>query len=139
MAAINPDPHGDGFRFSPTYWVTAIYKTRAALANVLEPLRAAGFKETEVEIFVGPEGADKLDARAQQHGAVMRFLHSVASMFGDDMDVQHKFDAVLRSGGMVVNAFTNGEDAKKVRAGEILKDAGADEVTYWGKLTAEKL
>ena len=43
MIAINSDPHAEGFRFSPTHWATAVYKTRPQLNPIVQLLHAAGF------------------------------------------------------------------------------------------------
>jgi hypothetical protein len=57
----------------------------------------------------------------------------------DEVDVYKRADEVLRSGGWVVTAFTEGDAVKKERAVTIFKAHHSQEVLYWGEWTLERL
>jgi hypothetical protein len=57
----------------------------------------------------------------------------------DETDVYKRADEVLRSGGWIVAAFTEGDATKKERAARIFKAHHSQEVLYWGEWTLECL
>jgi hypothetical protein len=137
MIRINPDPHTHGYQYEPTRAVTAIFPTTRDSAGVLRALADAGLDHGRVDVFTGTEGADRLDPEGKRHGPWVRFRRFLAGQFDEGREIQHKAEEILRSGGTVVEVFTDGESARKERAADILKAAGGMDVIYWGRLMAE--
>lgn len=139
MVTLNPDPHAQGYRFSPHRYVTAIFETRDELIPVIEDLTRNGFDDDQIEVFVGDEGAHKLDVTGKNHGIVVRLLRNMEEFFTDETDHLARTDETIRQGGFAVEVFTGGDLEKKADAARILKAHDALEVFYWGRWVIEKL
>jgi hypothetical protein len=139
MVTINPDPHEKGYRYSPHRYVTAIFESRDALGRILKDLSDADFHKDQVEVFVGDDGAEKLDVTGKKYGIVTRFLRHMEEFFTDETDHLIKTDRALRHGGLAIEVFTWGNVEKKAEAARIMKAHGAHEVYYWGRWVIEKL
>ena len=137
MIRVNPDPHAHGYQYEPTRAVTAIFPTGRATDGVLTALADAGFDRARIDVFHGAEGADRLDPEGKHHGPWVRFRRFLTGQFDEGREVLHKAEEALRSGGTVVEVFTDGEPARKEQAAEILKAAGGTDVLYWGRLLTE--
>jgi len=139
MLRINPDPHTGGYEYIPTRAVTACFPPDQVADGALKALDEAGFDRERIDVFTGDEGARRLDPEGRHHGWWVRFRKTLEETFADDADVFHRADQTLRSGGTVVEVFTNGDKDKKARAAEILRAAGGRDVIYWGRLLTEYL
>jgi len=137
MVSINPDPHASGYKFSPTYHVTAIFDNVNSLPAVLEDLREAGIEEEDVEVYVGDEGAQRLDNRGKRHGVIVRALHDLVMLLSDETAIQAKFVKAIQAGGHVVSIDTDGDAAKKSIAMATLATSGGKDVSYWGAMAVE--
>jgi hypothetical protein len=139
MSRINPDPHQGGYTFLPIKRVTAFFPPGQEIRKVLDALSEAGFAREQIEVFVGDEGASKLDLSGEEHGIVVQIMRGLERIFADEAEVVQRADQLLRSGGTLVAVFTEGDDAKKNRAAEILKAFNGQGVRYWGNWTIEQL
>ena len=137
MIRINPDPHAYGYKYEPTRAVTAIFPTTRDTTGVLRALTDAGLDQGRIDVFTGTEGADRLDPEGKHHGPWVRFRRFLTGQFDEGREVLHKEEEALRAGGAVVEVFTDGEQAQRARAVDILKAAGGTDVMYWGRLMTE--
>jgi hypothetical protein len=137
MIRTNPDPHAHGYKYQPTRAVTAFFPAGRAAAGALRDLTNAGFDRDRIDVFTGSEGADRLDPEGKHHGPWVRFRRAVSGMFDEGKEVLREAEETLRSGGTVVEVFTDGMVPTRERAATILKAAGGTEVMYWGRLMAE--
>lgn len=137
MVTVNPEPAQKG-KYSPVNRVTAIYGTREPLNAIIESLGRAGFAEQAIDVFIGEEGAEKLDLKEKKLGFVVRFLRDLEMMFSDERETHNQLDEALRNGGMSINVLTGSADEKKKSAAGILKANNPQDVRYWGQLSIER-
>ena len=137
MIRVNPNPHAHGYQYAPTKAVTAFFPPDRDPSAALQALAEAGFEQDRIDLFTGPEGADRLDPEGKRHGPWVRFRRFVEGKFDESHELLHKAEETMRSGGTVVEVFTNGEMEKRHRAAEVLKASGGMDVMYWGRLMTE--
>lgn len=137
MPNVNPEPAGKG-KYDPVGRVTAVYGTCDNLRSIIQSLNEAGFTDKEIDVFIGDEGADKLDLKKNQVGAIVRFLRELEMSLSDESEIHKLIDENLRSGGMVLNVLAGNDDQKKARAAQILKAHNAHDVRYWGRWSIER-
>jgi hypothetical protein len=139
MVAINPDPHAEGYKFSPIHCVVGIFRPADTFTEVANRLQEAGFADEEIAVFVGEEGIRKLDSSGERHGIVTSVLRDLQQFLTDETDLLVKVDEAIAQGGCAIKVYTRGEEAKKECAAQILKEFNSDEISYWGHLVTEKL
>jgi hypothetical protein len=139
MARVNPDPYTEGHVFTPANRVTAVFDSMDEARRAEEALREAGFTEQEIDLFFGEDGVKKFDATGEQHGLAMRLLHRLERFLGDDFDLHEHTNEALRTGHVILAAFTEGKADRKVEAGQILRRRGAHDIYFWGNWTTERL
>jgi hypothetical protein len=139
MSQVNPDPHAEGYVFSPVNRVTAFFDSNDQLGPALQSLRDAGFTDQEIDVFVGEEGAQKLDLSGQHHGLAVRLWRQVEAVFSDQTELHQLADQTLRAGGIIIGVFTGGNEEKKEQATQILKANQARQIHFWGHLTVDRL
>src|SRR6266508_4348792 len=122
MIKYNQDPHKEGYALGPTHHVTAVFETSDNMAAVVQALNRAGFKDEEVEVFAGKEGAEKLDFAGKRHGILARLRRSLEMIYADETDMLRKIDMLLRRGGMAVIVRVDTDEDKKKRAAEACKN-----------------
>src|SRR5690348_11439412 len=84
-------------------------------------------RPSKVQVFRGEAGADQLDLKGERHGGWVRFRRELQQVFADETEIFRRAEEVLRSGGVVVAAFTGGDAARKARAAGVLKSHGGQE------------
>ncbi len=139
MSKVNPDPHATGYKHWPTHAVTADFPQGVGISALQRALADAGLAPDQVQVFQGEAGADQLDLKGERHGGWAQFRRALERVFADEMAFLDRAEEVLRAGGVVVAAFTGGDDAQKARAAEVLKSYGGQRVRYWGQWTIEGL
>jgi hypothetical protein len=140
MVKVNPDPLEKGYQFSPLHHVRGIFASSDAIERAVQSLEEAGFRDDEIQVFIGDHGVDQLDTAGRRHNVIIRVLRDLDDIFwAQDSEIHEKANRVLRGGGAVVDVHTHGESEKKQRAGEALKSSGAKDVVYWGHLQVEYL
>ena len=139
MSTVNPDPHDEGYVYQPTRAVTARFPAGVDDQAVERALIDAGFRPDQLMVFEGKEGADQLDLQGVRHGGWVEFRRGVERLFTDETRIFDRTEEVLQSGGMVVAAFTGGDEALRDRAVEVLKSYGGEDVVYWGEWTIHRL
>ena len=138
MPQVNPDPHDEGYVYQPTHAVTGDFPAGVDVQAVQRALTDAGFGPEQVQVFEGEAGGP---ARLQG-GAARRlgqFRRALEQLFADETTIFDRAEEVLRSGGVMVAAFTGGDAALRDRAVEVLKSHSGQEVVYWGEWTIHRL
>ncbi|WP_406695118.1 hypothetical protein V5E97_29175 [Singulisphaera sp. Ch08] len=138
MPQVNPDPHDKGYVYQPTHAVTGDFPAGVDVQAVQRALVAAGFGAEQVQIFQGEAGADQLDLKGERHGGWVQFRRALEQLFADETMVFDRAEELLRSGGVVVVAFTGGDAALKDQAVDVLKSHGGQPVRYWGEWTVDR-
>jgi len=140
MAQVNPDPHESGYIFIPANRVTGIFSAFEDAQGALRALNAQGWGNQHIDVFVGAEGADKLDLRGQQHGAVVRVMRNIEAFIGDaEAELHRQADAALRAGGCVIGVLMAGKEEQKEQVAAILKANHGQLIHYWSRWTIERL
>jgi hypothetical protein len=138
MTAVNPDPHQAGYVYQPTNAVTASFPCGQDHRGLLRELSEAGFKDERINVFTGEKGAAQMDVKGENHGAWVKFRLALEHAFADEAKVHQGTDELLRSGGSLVVAFTDGDGTKKERAVSIFRGHQSPEVLYWGEWALER-
>ena len=138
MPAINPERPETG-QFLPEQCVTALFAARDSAPKAVTSLRAAGFSDTDVQVFVGDEGVKQLFADPKQQSGVSQFLQALTEALADDASYLDAAKVALKNGGALVSVHSGDEQAAVVRATSALKAAGGAEVQHWGKWKTEQL
>ena len=139
MVQVNPDLNETGKKQSPINHVTALFASPEQLPMILDDLIAEGFTDKDLEVFSGPEGAEKLDFRGRHQGVARRFLRDLAMFLSDERQVQELIDQGLREGGVFVSVDTHGNEIEKERAIAMLKANRGKNICFWGHLAVEHL
>ncbi len=106
---------------------------------MLGALSEAGFASEKVDVFSGEQGAEQLDLAGEKHGVWARFRRGLEHALADETELYQRAEQVLRSGGSVVEVFTDGSAGQKEVAAGVLKVHHGEEVTYWGTMVIEHL
>ena len=91
-----------------------------------------------MQVFQGEAGAVQLDFKGERHGGWVQFRRGLERLIADETTVFDRAEELLRSGGVVVAAFTGGDAALKDRAVDVLKSHGGQPVRYWGEWTVDR-
>jgi hypothetical protein len=139
MPIVNPEPAQKKFKISPVQRVSAIFATIERLPDVLQTLGLAGFDDAEIQVFMGADGAAKIDPTSEALNPIIRFLHNLELVIADETQIHKKFTETLKNGGMAIDVYTRGDEDKKLRAARAMKEHGALESHYWGRWSIERL
>jgi hypothetical protein len=138
MTQVNPDPHGAGYVYQPTHAVTAHFPRGVNLETLQKARATAGLASDQLQVFQGQAGADKLDLKGERHGGWVQFRRKLEQIFEPyESWVYDQAEEILRSGGVVVVLFTEGDQDRKAREVEFLKLHGGQAVRYWGPKSIE--
>ena len=138
MPAINPERPESG-QFLPEQCVTALFVSRDAAPKAVASLRAAGFSDTDMQVFVGDEGVKQLFADPKQQSGVSKFFQALTEALADDASYMDAAKVTLKNGGALVSVHLGDEETVVARATSALKAAGGAEVQHWGKWKTEQL
>lgn len=138
MLKVNQDPHKKGYSLGPTYHITALFETSNNLSDIALAFHDAGFADDRIEVYVGQEGAEKLDFTGKHHGFFARLRRSMEMIYADETDCLNKIDMTLRRGGMVAIIPIDHEEEKQL-ALTACKKFDPSEIVYWGYLAIERL
>ena len=138
MATVNAQPPSKG-KYSPANRVTGLFAGRDVLEPILESLRQAEFLDGDIDVFMGHEGAEILDVHAEKVGPVLRLWRDLELALTDETEIHQEVDQTLRNGGMAILVFTDGNDAKKVLAAQIMKAYHPKDTRYFGQWSVERM
>lgn len=153
MARVNCDPYTGGHLFALVNRVTALLDTEDAARETVRALEADGVATTDIDLFIGEQGAKVLDLPGREHGRAHHLLRVLEGAMGDERETNQRIDAALRQGASLVcvkmpatlpavmNAiahpssmatFRKQKSDEKARALRIFKELKAHEIHYWG-------
>ena len=153
MARVNCDPYTGGHLFALVNRVTALLDTEDAARETVRALEADGVATTDIDLFIGEQGAKVLDLPGREHGRAHHLLRVLEGAMGDERETNQRIDSALRQGASLVcvkmpstlpavmNAiahpssmatFRKQKSDEKARALRIFKELKAHEIHYWG-------
>jgi hypothetical protein len=153
MARVNCDPYTGGHLFALVNRVTALLDTEDAARETVRALEADGVATTDIDLFIGEQGARVLDLPGREHGRAHHLLRVLEGAMGDERETNQRIDSALRQGASLVcvkmpstlpavmNAiahpssmatFRKQKSDEKARALRIFKELKAHEIHYWG-------
>lgn len=156
MAHVNSDPYAGGHLFVLANRVTCLYGRREDVDAAVQALEAGGVHTDDIDVFVGEEGARRLDLAGRDHGRAVRMLRSLEDVMTDASVTHHRIDQALRDGaallcvklhkrpiisqdeeGHLHVALFGREREEKERALNVLKAIHAPDIHYWGAWAVE--
>ena len=132
MARINLDPYTGGHLFALVDRVTCLLDNEDAAMATVQALEAEGVATDDIEVFVGEQGARRLDLSGREHGRVLRLLRRLEAVVGGESEPYHRIDEALRTGATLVCVKVHTRQTEKARALRILKAQNGREIHYWG-------
>jgi hypothetical protein len=122
----------------PTDHLLAAFRDPVAAAAAAADLIAAGFRDADVTILRGDEGADRLDGTGSTNGLVARLRRMVSFTLMDQLPDMAMYERSVRDGGAVLMARVRG-DLRKAVAVDALRRHGAHFINYYGRFATEEV
>jgi hypothetical protein len=138
MPSINPD-RPESSQLLPVHCVTALFVSKDAVPRAIEALRAAGFKDAQIQIFIGEEGVRQLFIEPDQQSVIAKFFQALTEALADDASYLDSARTVLKNGGAMISVHVGDVEASALRATNALKSVGGAEVQHWGQWRTEQL
>jgi diadenosine tetraphosphate (Ap4A) HIT family hydrolase len=133
MSRLNPDPYKGGHLFALVNHVTSLLDTEDEAMAMVRALEENGVATEDIDIFVGEQGARRLDLSGSEHGRVIRLLRRLEAAVGDESAPNHRIDEALRRGATLLSVKVHkGKGDEKARAFRVLKALHGHEIHYWG-------
>jgi hypothetical protein len=126
--------------YYPEDHLVGVVDTPAQLTSAMDALTAGGFLESEVEVLCGQEQAERLAASSGRRGLLGGVLR-IAERLGvrdDELEVKARYEQALRDGRLILSVLVPTEE-RKARAADILRAHGGHFITYFGRLTIERI
>lgn len=156
MVQVNSDPYAGGHLFVLVNRVTCLFDTEQEAQVAVRALEAEGVSTEDIDVFIGEEGARRLDLSGRDHGAAVRILRSIEDVVTDASHTHHRIDEALRGGaallcvklhkrplvsrdeeGHIHVALFGRDREEKERALRVLKGIHAPDIHYWGAWAVE--
>jgi diadenosine tetraphosphate (Ap4A) HIT family hydrolase len=137
MARINPDPYARGHVFGLVNRVTGLVDSEDEAMATVRALEEGGVATDDIEIFVGEQGARRLDLSGREHGRFIRLLRKLEAAVGDESAPNHRIDEALRRGATLLSVKVHRKNDEKARALRILQALHGYEIHYWGPWSFE--
>lgn len=134
MRMVNLPERFDRFVGAPAHRLFAAFDDQdAARAGLGEVRTTMGrVREDDIWVFVGEEGARRLDASGRVHGLSGRVVRFLQQQLSGDVDYLRLLDKGLRHGGVVVAVLV--EPTKVTEMAAVLRRHGGRllaEVAHW--------
>ena len=138
MARINPDPYGGGHLFALVNRATALLDSEDEVQAMVRALEEEGVATDDIDLYVGEEGARRLDLSGRDHGRVIRLLRALEAAMGEERDTYRRLDAALREGATLLSVKVhNRTGTEKGRVLRLLRKLNGHEIHYWGPWSFE--
>lgn len=133
MARINPDPYAGGHVFALVNRVTGLVDTKEEAMAAVRALEEGGVATDDIDVFMGDEGARRLDLSGREHGRIVRWLRRLEASMGDENAPNRRIEEGLRRGWSLVCVKVHKRKGhEKPRAFRILEALHGHEIHYWG-------
>jgi diadenosine tetraphosphate (Ap4A) HIT family hydrolase len=140
MARINPDPYTGGHLFALVHHVTSLIDSEDEAMAAVRALEEDGVATDDIEVFVGEQGARRLDLSGREHGRVIGLLRRLEAAVGDESAPNHRIDEALRQGATLLAVKVHSrKSGEKDRAVRVLKALHGHEIHYWGAWAFEDM
>jgi hypothetical protein len=148
MPAPRPDPKDTqpaaDRSTAPVYYpenrLLGVVDSPAQVTSAVEALTAGGFLVSEVEVTCGQAQAERVAASTGRRG-LLDLVIRVAERLGladDEIETKGRYEQALRDGGLIVSVLAS-TDERKARAADVLRAHGGHLITFFGRLTIEKI
>jgi diadenosine tetraphosphate (Ap4A) HIT family hydrolase len=138
MARINPDPYAGGHLFALVNRATALLDSDDDVMATVRALEEDGVATDDIDLFVGEEGARRLDLSGRDHGTVIRWLRTLEAAMGEERETYHRLEEALRQGATLVCVKVhNRKGDEKARVLRLLRKLHGHEIHYWGPWSFE--
>jgi diadenosine tetraphosphate (Ap4A) HIT family hydrolase len=134
MARLNPDPYAGGHLFALVNRVTGLIDAEDDVTATVRALEQDGVATDDIDLFVGEQGARRLDFSGREHGRVFRLLRTLEKAVGDERESNHRIDEALRQGATLLSVKVRNRKGgdEKARAIEIIKLLHGHDIHCWG-------
>lgn len=133
MARINPDPYTGGHVFALVNRVTGLVASEEEAMTMVRALEEGGVATDDIDVFVGEQGARRLDFSGREHGRIIRWLRRLEAAMGDERAPHRRIEESLSRGGSLVCVKVHKKKPdEKPRALRILEGLHGHELHYWG-------
>jgi diadenosine tetraphosphate (Ap4A) HIT family hydrolase len=133
MARINPDPYAGGRAFVLVNRVTGLVESEDHAMAMVRALEENGIATDDIDVFVGEQGARRLDLSGREHGTIIRLLRRLESAFGDESAPGRRIEQALGRGESLVCVKVHDRRGDvKPRAFKVFEALHAYEIHYWG-------
>jgi hypothetical protein len=129
---------------APVYYpenrLLGVVDSPAQVTSAVEALTAGGFLVSEVEVTCGQAQAERVAASTGRRG-LLDLVIRVAERLGladDEIETKGRYEQALRDGGLIVSVLAS-TDERKARAADIVRAHGGHLITFFGRLTIEKI
>ena len=127
------------FTVYPTNRVVAFLDQRDKADAAVESLRKNGFDDNEIDESFGEEGLHFIDPDGEHHGLWAKFVRGWQNLAqGEEKAFFDLVKDELTQGHVLVSVPVETED-QRYQAGQLLKDCGAHDIRYYGRLVIEDL
>jgi len=138
MARINPDPYTGGHVFALANRVTGLVDNEEQAMAMVRSLEDGGVATDDIDVFVGEQGARRLDLFGREHGSILRLLRRLEGAVGDEREPKRRIEESLNRGGSLVCVKVHKKKGtEKPRAFRILEAQHGHEIHFWSAWSFE--
>ena len=127
----------DEFMTYPDNVLFGIIDDPAPAQQAIRDLATAGFGEDAIQVFLGAEGAARIDASGAQHGGLAPLVRLVQSL-GLEREHAGRYEEASRHGHTVVAVYAVTQEAKE-QALKILRAQQGHFINYYSSLAIETI
>jgi diadenosine tetraphosphate (Ap4A) HIT family hydrolase len=138
VARINPDPYAGGRSFVLVNRVTGLVDSEEEAMAMVQALEGGGIATDDIDVFVGEQGARRLDLSGREHGRIVRAWRRLEAAIGDESAPSRRIQEGLSRGGSLVcvTVHDRNHDVKPL-AFKIFEALHGYEIHYWGHWSFE--
>jgi uncharacterized protein (DUF302 family) len=130
-------PEENEFWRYPSHKVLGVIEEPENVSKAIEVLQQAGVSDDEITVECGRQGEDQIDFSGTKHGLLGRFVRYFQELSAEHSYLEY-FQKELHSGHFLIEVRPKGREQKKDIA-NLLHDAGAKRVTYFGNWIIEEI
>ncbi len=126
----------------PTDKVVGIVEERERVDALRDALGEANIGSDRIEVLCGESGSEHIDADGDEGGIFASAIRTVQKALGEEAKRLEKLNDAVDAGKYVVQvAVADGDDEEqdKRRIGQLLHEAGAREVAFYGSWAVEEI
>src|SRR4051812_31291436 len=121
----------DDFTTYPTNRICAIIDNAMDARSTLDGLLRLGIKESDIDIFYGPEGIEVFDSEGENHGVGARIAKKLRAYGDVENEAMKIYEDAMQKGGYIFEVLANSEEEKDAVYHVFLQNR-AHEINYFG-------